>query len=101
MPASEWTARPRSASGVAKIPVPTCSEFKNAGNTLTFAILPLNYHGVFTADLIKTLPDLQATAPYLNAKNSGIFMADGGIIEQVRLSVVEGQSTESTDVATF
>lgn len=67
------------------------------GNALTFALC-INYRGTFTPDFIRTLPDLKAAMPTLGAKNSRIFMDDGGVVEKVRLTV-EGEATESSDLA--
>ena len=52
----------------------------------------------FEPHFSKTIPALKAVAPYLTPKNSYLFFGGGGVVEQVRL-VVEGQATESQDLA--
>lgn len=66
-------------------------------DVLTLAVCT-DYKGRFEPTTVRVLPSLKAIAPFLNPRNSFLFVqGDGGIVEQLRL-VVEGAATESTDV---
>lgn len=76
---------------------PHMVRIQKKGNTLTIAVCP-EYKNKFEPTISRTVPDLKSIAPFLTSANSGLFISDKGIVEQVRL-VIDGEATESVDIA--
>lgn len=76
---------------------PHMVRLQKKGNTLTIAVCP-DYKNKFDPTVSRTIPDLKSIAPFLTSANSGLFISDKGIVEQVRL-VIDGEAIESVDVA--
>ena len=74
-------------------PGPNLFRLQKRGDTLTMAIC-VDYKGTYAPDFVKTIPSLSLAAPYLNARNTPLFIADGGLVEQVRL-VLDGKVQEN------
>ncbi len=75
---------------------PHMFRLQKKGNVLTMAVC-IGFKDKFTADIVQSIPDLKATAPFLTKSNSWLFMGAGGVVESVRL-VVDGEPIETRDL---
>ena len=70
-------------------PGPNLLRMQKRGDTLSFALC-VGFKDKFEPDFVCVAPSLKSQAPYLNAKNTSLFMCEGGTVEQMRL-VVDGK----------
>jgi len=75
---------------------PHLFRLQKKGNVLTMAVC-IGFKDKFTADIVQSIPDLKATAPFLTKSNSWLFIGAGGVVESVRL-VVDGEPIETRDL---
>ena len=71
---------------------PNLLRVQKHGDALSFALC-VDFKDKFTADYVKTYPNIRCVAPYLTKLNSNLFIAGwgaNGTVEQVRL-VVDGK----------
>ena len=76
-------------------PGPNLFRLEKRGNALLMGICA-DYKGRYEPDFVTVIPSLKWQTPYLNDKNSYLFVGDGSTVEQMRL-IVDGKPVTSAD----